>query len=212
MHLELELMNELRERAEEEAIRVFGTQPERPAARRPGRPARRRWASTPASAPAASWPSSMPRAKCSTTATIYPHEPRCDWDGSIATIGRLAAKHQVSLVAIGNGTASRETDKLVQDVMKRYPDARLTKIVVSEAGASVYSASEYAAKEFPDLDVSIRGAVSIARRLQDPLAELVKIEPKSIGVGQYQHDVSAKRQAGALVWMRWSRIASMPSA
>jgi uncharacterized protein len=128
-------------------------------------------------------------------ATIYPHEPRCDWDGSIATIGRLAAKHQVTLVAIGNGTASRETDKLVLDVMKRYPEARLTKIVVSEAGASVYSASEFAAKEFPDLDVSIRGAVSIARRLQDPLAELVKIDPKSIGVGQYQHDVSQSKLA-----------------
>jgi uncharacterized protein len=128
-------------------------------------------------------------------ATIYPHEPRCDWDGSMSTIARLAAKHGVSLVAIGNGTASRETDKLVQDVMKRYPEARLTKIVVSEAGASVYSASELAAREFPDLDVSIRGAVSIARRLQDPLAELVKIEPKSIGVGQYQHDVSQTKLA-----------------
>ena len=131
-------------------------------------------------------------------ATIYPHEPRCDWDGSMSTIARLAAKHQVTLVAIGNGTASRETDKLVQDVMKRYPDARLTKIVVSEAGASVYSASELAAKEFPDLDVSIRGAVSIARRLQDPLAELVKIDPKSIGVGQYQHDVSQGKLARSL--------------
>ena len=132
------------------------------------------------------------------TATIYPHEPRCDWAGSISTIARLASAHGVSLVAIGNGTASRETDKLVQDVMKKYPEARLTKIVVSEAGASVYSASELAAKEFPDLDVSIRGAVSIARRLQDPLAELVKIEPKSIGVGQYQHDVSQTKLARSL--------------
>jgi uncharacterized protein len=113
----------------------------------------------------------------------------------ISTIARLAAKHAVTLVAIGNGTASRETDKLLQDVIKRYPEARLTKIVVSEAGASVYSASEFAAKEFPDLDVSIRGAVSIARRLQDPLAELVKIDPKSIGVGQYQHDVSQSKLA-----------------
>ena len=132
------------------------------------------------------------------TATVYPHEPRCDWDGSMSTIARLASRHGVTLVAIGNGTASRETDKLVQDVMKCYPEARLTKIVVSEAGASVYSASEFAAKEFPDLDVSIRGAVSIARRLQDPLAELVKIDPKSIGVGQYQHDVNQSELARTL--------------
>jgi uncharacterized protein len=193
-HLELELMNELRERAEEEAIRVFG------------RNLKDLLLAAPAGQHVTMGVDPGIRTGCKLAvvdatgkmldhATIYPHEPRCDWDGSIATIGRLAAKHQVSLVAIGNGTASRETDKLVQDVMKRYPEARLTKIVVSEAGASVYSASEFAAKEFPDLDVSIRGAVSIARRLQDPLAELVKIDPKSIGVGQYQHDVSQTKLA-----------------
>ncbi len=193
-HLELELMNELRERAEEEAIRIFGKNLKdlllaAPAGQHvtmgvdPGIRTGCKIAVVDATG------------KLLDTATIYPHEPRNDWGGSISTIARLASAHGVSLVAIGNGTASRETDKLVQDVMKKYPEARLTKIVVSEAGASVYSASELAAKEFPDLDVSIRGAVSIARRLQDPLAELVKIDPKSIGVGQYQHDVSQTKLA-----------------
>ncbi len=121
---------------------------------------------------------------------IYPHAPRNQWDESIAVLATLVKKYQVELLAIGNGTASRETDKLCGDLIKRHPELTLQKILVSEAGASIYSASELAAKEFPDLDVTIRGAVSIARRLQDPLAELVKIEPKSIGVGQYQHDVS----------------------
>ena len=124
------------------------------------------------------------------TATVYPHEPRKDWAGALRTLGQLAAKHRVQLIAIGNGTASRETDKLAADLLHAHPDLPLTKVMVSEAGASVYSASELAAKEFPDLDVSLRGAVSIARRLQDPLAELVRIDPKAIGVGQYQHDVS----------------------
>jgi uncharacterized protein len=132
------------------------------------------------------------------TATIYPHQPRNDWDGSLHTLSKLAAKHNVSLISIGNGTASRETDKLAQDLIKMHPEQKLTKIVVSEAGASVYSASEFASRELPDLDVSIRGAVSIARRLQDPLAELVKIDPKSIGVGQYQHDVSQSQLARTL--------------
>ena len=122
--------------------------------------------------------------------TIYPHAPKNQWNESIAAIGALAKKYNAELIAVGNGTASRETDKLAGDIIKQYPDLRLTKVMVNEAGASVYSASEFAAKEFPDLDVTIRGAVSIARRLQDPLAELVKIEPKSIGVGQYQHDVN----------------------
>jgi protein Tex len=130
--------------------------------------------------------------------TIYPHEPRKDWDGSIRTLATLCAKHAVQLVSIGNGTASRETDKLAADLMARHPGLALTKVIVSEAGASVYSASELAAKEFPDLDVSLRGAVSIARRLQDPLAELVRIEPKAIGVGQYQHDVSQSQLAKKL--------------
>jgi len=128
------------------------------------------------------------------TDTVYPHEPRRDWEGSLHTLVKLCATHGVNLIAIGNGTASRETDKLAADLIKRIqqiaPGTVLEKVVVSEAGASVYSASEYASKELPDLDVSLRGAVSIARRLQDPLAELVKIDPKSIGVGQYQHDVN----------------------
>jgi uncharacterized protein len=132
------------------------------------------------------------------TTTIYPHPPRQQWNESIATLAKLIKQHQVQLVSIGNGTGSRETDTLVADVMKQYGDLKFTKITVSEAGASVYSASELAAKEFPDLDVSIRGAVSIARRLQDPLAELVKIDPKSIGVGQYQHDVNQVQLARGL--------------
>ena len=136
------------------------------------------------------------------TSTVYPHEPKCDWEGSLHTLGRLVATHGVNLIAIGNGTASRETDKLAADLIKRIqgmaPDVKLEKVVVSEAGASVYSASEFASKELPDLDVSLRGAVSIARRLQDPLAELVKIEPKSIGVGQYQHDVNQSELARTL--------------
>ncbi|CAA9243526.1 MAG: Transcription accessory protein (S1 RNA-binding domain), partial [uncultured Corynebacteriales bacterium] len=123
------------------------------------------------------------------TDTIYPHEPRRQWDASLATLARLATEHDVDLIAIGNGTASRETDKLAAELIARNPELGLTKIVVSEAGASVYSASAYASRELPALDVSLRGAVSIARRLQDPLAELVKIDPKSIGVGQYQHDI-----------------------
>jgi uncharacterized protein len=132
------------------------------------------------------------------TATIYPHEPRNDWQGSLAALGALALRHKVEIIAIGNGTASRETDRLVTDLMKRMPELKITKVMVSEAGASVYSASELAASEFPDLDVSLRGAVSIARRLQDPLAELVKIDPKSIGVGQYQHDVDQSSLAKSL--------------
>jgi protein Tex len=129
---------------------------------------------------------------------IYPHVPKNKWDESISVIAKLSKKHNVKLLSIGNGTASRETDKLAKDVIKKHPELGLNSIVVSEAGASVYSASEFAAKEFPDLDVTIRGAVSIARRLQDPLAELVKIEAKAIGVGQYQHDVSQVQLARSL--------------
>ncbi|MEV0878772.1 Tex family protein [Micromonospora echinofusca] len=132
------------------------------------------------------------------TDTIYPHEPRRQWDASIETLARLAGAHGVELVAIGNGTASRETDKLAGELIKRYPQLNLTKVVVSEAGASVYSASAYASQELPGLDVSLRGAVSIARRLQDPLAELVKIDPRSIGVGQYQHDLSEVKLSRSL--------------
>lgn len=132
------------------------------------------------------------------TTTIYPHQPQNRWDESVAEIAALAAKHKVNLIAIGNGTASRETDKLAADVIARHGDLALTKVMVSEAGASVYSASAYASREFPDVDVSLRGAASIGRRLQDPLAELVKIEPKAIGVGQYQHDLSEHRLSRAL--------------
>jgi protein Tex len=130
------------------------------------------------------------------TAAVYPHEPRRDWEGSLHTLGQLCAKHGVNLIAIGNGTASRETDKLAADLMKRHDG--MQRVVVSEAGASVYSASEFASQEMPDVDVSLRGAASIARRLQDPLAELVKIDPKSIGVGQYQHDVNQGELARTL--------------
>ncbi len=132
------------------------------------------------------------------TTTIYPHEPRRDWQGSLAALAALCIKHKVDIVSVGNGTGGRETDKLVAELMTKMPELKLTKAMVSEAGASVYSASELAAKEFPDLDVSLRGAVSIARRLQDPLAELVKIEPKAIGVGQYQHDVDQSGLARSL--------------
>jgi uncharacterized protein len=142
------------------------------------------------------------------TATVFPHEPRKDWEGSLHTLGKLCAKHGVNLIAIGNGTASRETDKLAGDLIKLLakmadqagaPPMAIDKVVVSEAGASVYSASEFASQEMPDVDVSLRGAASIARRLQDPLAELVKIDPKSIGVGQYQHDVNQSELARTLV-------------
>ncbi|SMD13765.1 uncharacterized protein SAMN05661093_04917 [Kibdelosporangium aridum] len=132
------------------------------------------------------------------TDTIYPHEPRRAWDESIHKLAFLCKQHKVELIAIGNGTASRETDKLAGDLLKAHPDLRLTKVMVSEAGASVYSASAYASAELPGLDVSLRGAVSIARRLQDPLAELVKIDPKSIGVGQYQHDLSEGKLSRSL--------------
>ncbi|RAU20830.1 RNA-binding transcriptional accessory protein [Paramagnetospirillum kuznetsovii] len=197
LHLELELMGRLREAAEEEAIRVFARNLRAlllsaPAGQRacigldPGIRTGVKVAVTDATG------------KVVETATIYPHQPRNDWQGSLAAIAHLARKHSARLIAIGNGTASRETDRLVVDVMKRHPELGLEKLVVSEAGASVYSASEVAALEFPDLDVSLRGAVSIARRLQDPLAELVKIDPKAIGVGQYQHDVDQTRLGRSL--------------
>ncbi|MCQ8896238.1 RNA-binding transcriptional accessory protein [Limnobacter humi] len=132
------------------------------------------------------------------TTTVFPHEPRRQWDESIAVLAALCHKHQVELIAIGNGTASRETDQLASDLLARHKDLKATKVMVSEAGASVYSASALASAELPELDVSLRGAVSIARRLQDPLAELVKIDPKSIGVGQYQHDVDQRQLSGRL--------------
>ena len=197
LHLETELMGALRERAEEEAIRVFATNLKdlllaAPAGQRatlgldPGLRTGVKVAVVDATG------------KLAATATIYPHEPRRDWAGSLSVLTQLVREHNVQLVAIGNGTASRETERLAADLMAALPDAGLSKITVSEAGASVYSASEFAAREFPQLDVSLRGAVSIARRLQDPLAELVKIDPKSIGVGQYQHDVNQARLARSL--------------
>ncbi len=196
-HLEGELMGALRERAEEEAIRVFGRNLHdlllaAPAGQRPT------MGIDPGIRTGCKVAVVDATGKLLETATIYPHEPRRDWDGALSTLAALAKKHAVQLISIGNGTASRETDRLASDLVKMLPELHLTKVVVSEAGASVYSASEYAAREFPELDVSLRGAVSIARRLQDPLAELVKIEPKSIGVGQYQHDVSQTRLAKAL--------------
>ena len=197
MHLELDLMNALRERAEEEAIRVFGTNLHDLLLAAPAGP-RATMGIDPGIRTGCKVAVVDATGKLLDTATVYPHEPRRDWDGALHTLAVLAKKHNVDLVSIGNGTASRETDKLAADLIKMVPELRLTKIVVSEAGASVYSASEYAAREFPELDVSLRGAVSIARRLQDPLAELVKIDPKSIGVGQYQHDVSQTKLARAL--------------
>ncbi|MBX2839461.1 MAG: RNA-binding transcriptional accessory protein [Gammaproteobacteria bacterium] len=189
LHVSGHLMNQLRESAETEAIRVFSLN------------LKDLLLAAPAGAKATlgldpGFRTGVKVAVIDTTgqyvdqATIYPHVPKNQWQESISTIAMLVKRHKVELIAIGNGTASRETDKLAADVIKQHPDLKLTKVMVNEAGASVYSASEFAAKEFPHLDVTIRGAVSIARRLQDPLAELVKIEPKSIGVGQYQHDVN----------------------
>ncbi len=188
-HISGDLMNRLREQAEAEAIRVFSLN------------LKDLLLAAPAGAKATIGldPGLRTGVKIAVIdhtgkyldqATIYPHAPKNQWDASIATLASLAKQHHAELLAIGNGTASRETDKLAGDLIKQHPELKLTKVMVNEAGASVYSASEFAAKEFPDLDVTIRGAVSIARRLQDPLAELVKIEPKSIGVGQYQHDVN----------------------
>jgi uncharacterized protein len=195
--LELELMNALRARAEEEAIHVFARNLRdlllaAPAGNRttmgldPGIRTGVKVAVIDATG------------KLVDTATIYPFEPRRDRDGALAVLATLVKKHAIDLVAIGNGTASRETGALVTELVARYPDLRLTQVTVSEAGASVYSASELAAREFPELDVTLRGAVSIARRLQDPLAELVKIDPKSIGVGQYQHDLNPAKLARGL--------------
>lgn len=197
LHLELELLGNLREQAEEEAIRVFGRNLKDLLLAAPAGP-RATLGLDPGLRTGVKVAVVDQTGKLLDTGVIYPHEPRRDWDGSLHALARLCEKHKVSLIAIGNGTASRETDKLAADLIKLRPELHMTKIVVSEAGASVYSASELAAKEFPDLDVSLRGAVSIARRLQDPLAELVKIDPKSIGVGQYQHDVNQSELARTL--------------
>lgn len=196
--IELDLLSDLREQAEAEAIRVFGTNLNHLLLAAPAGP-RCTIGLDPGIRTGVKVAVVDSTGKLVDHTTIYPHEPRKQWDESLAALGKLCQQHNVELVSIGNGTASRETEQLAADLIKLHPDLNLKKVMVSEAGASVYSASEIAAKEFPDLDVSIRGAVSIARRLQDPLAELVKIEPKSIGVGQYQHDVNQSQLSEALV-------------
>ena len=196
-HLETELVGTLRERAEEEAIRVFGTNLKDLLLAPPAGP-RTTMGLDPGLRSGVKVAVVDATGKLASTATIYPHEPRRDWQGALAQLAHLVRAHQVELIAVGNGTASRETERLVIDLIALVPEARIVRAMVSEAGASVYSASEFAAREFPDLDVTLRGAVSIARRLQDPLAELVKIDPKAIGVGQYQHDVNQSRLARAL--------------
>ncbi|AYN92487.1 RNA-binding transcriptional accessory protein [Pseudomonas sp. LTJR-52] len=195
--LETDLLGELREKAEDDAISVFARNLHDLLLAAPAGP-RATLGLDPGLRTGVKVAVVDSTGKLLATDTVYPHAPKNQWDQTIDTLAKLCAKHGVDLIAIGNGTASRETDKLAGELIKKYPGLKMTKIMVSEAGASVYSASELAAKEFPDLDVSLRGAVSIARRLQDPLAELVKIEPKSIGVGQYQHDVSQLKLARSL--------------
>ncbi len=197
LHLESELMGALRTRAETEAINVFARNLKDLLLAAPAGP-RATMGLDPGIRTGVKVAVVDETGKVVDTAVIYPHQPRNDWDGSLHTLAKLAEKHRVAVISIGNGTASRETDKLARDLIKLRPDLKLTSVVVSEAGASVYSASEFASRELPDMDVSLRGAVSIARRLQDPLAELVKIDPKSIGVGQYQHDVSQFQLARSL--------------
>ncbi|MDR2308782.1 MAG: RNA-binding transcriptional accessory protein [Paucimonas sp.] len=196
-HLETDLFGELRDNAEGEAINVFAHNLHDLLLAAPAGP-RATLGFDPGLRTGCKIAVVDATGKLLDHTTVYPHAPKNDWDRTIAIMAALCAKHAVELIAIGNGTASRESDKLVAELVKKYPALKITKIMVSEAGASVYSASELAAREFPDLDVSIRGAVSIARRLQDPLAELVKIDPKSIGVGQYQHDVSQVKLARGL--------------
>ncbi len=197
LHLTLDLFGRVREGAEDEAIRVFGDNLKDLMLAAPAG-AQTVMGLDPGIRTGVKVAIVDATGKVLATDVIYPHEPRRQWDESIAQLARLCTRHGVNLIAIGNGTASRETDKLSAELIKKHADLRMSKVVVSEAGASIYSASELAAKEFPDLDVTLRGAVSIARRLQDPLAELVKIEPKAIGVGQYQHDVNQIKLARAL--------------
>ncbi|HRD64761.1 MAG TPA: Tex family protein [Candidatus Competibacter sp.] len=196
-HLDTELKQRLRETAEEEAIRVFARNLRDLLLAAPAG-ARSTLGLDPGLRTGVKVAVVDATGKLLETTTVYPHPPRNQWDGSLHVLAELCRRHRVELLSIGNGTASRETDRLATELIQRHPELGLHKLVVSEAGASVYSASELAAREFPDLDVSLRGAVSIARRLQDPLAELVKIEPKAIGVGQYQHDVGQTRLARML--------------
>ncbi|MEO7068533.1 MAG: Tex family protein [Rhodanobacter sp.] len=197
LHLTLDLFGRVREGAEDEAIRVFGENLKDLMLAAPAG-AKTVMGLDPGIRTGVKVAIVDATGKVLATDVIYPHEPRKQWDESIAKLAKLSQQHGVNLISIGNGTASRETDKLCAELMKKHADLHLAKVVVSEAGASIYSASELAAKEFPDMDVTLRGAVSIARRLQDPLAELVKIEPKAIGVGQYQHDVNQIKLARAL--------------
>lgn len=195
--IDLDLKQQLRESAEKEAIQVFANNLKDLLLAAPAGP-KATLGLDPGIRTGVKVAIVDPTGKLLATETIYPHAPRNQWDASIATLAKLMTQYQIDLVSIGNGTGSRETDQLVTDLMKQHKELKFSKITVSEAGASVYSASELASKEFPDIDVSLRGAVSIARRLQDPLAELVKIEPKSIGVGQYQHDVNQIQLARGL--------------
>ncbi|WP_340119239.1 Tex family protein [Pelagibius sp. 7325] len=197
VHIDIELMMQLRQQAETEAVRVFAANLKDILMAAPAG-GRATIGLDPGFRTGVKVAVLAATGKVLETATIFPHEPRRRWDDSIATLVALAARHDVELIAIGNGTASRETDRLATELIRLHPQLKLIKIVVSEAGASVYSASEYASRELPSLDVTLRGAVSIARRLQDPLAELVKIDPKSIGVGQYQHDVNQHQLSRAL--------------
>jgi len=196
-HLESDLLTQLRETAESEAIHVFARNLKDLLLAAPAGP-KAVIGLDPGLRTGVKVATVDRTGKVLATDAIFPHEPRRDWDGSIAKLARMAMATQAELISIGNGTASRETDRLAAELIAKHPELKLQKIVVSEAGASVYSASELAAKEFPDLDVTLRGAVSIARRLQDPLAELVKIDPKAIGVGQYQHDVNQRELARSL--------------
>ncbi len=195
--LELELLSRLRELADEEAIRVFACNLRDLLLAAPAGP-QITIGLDPGIRTGVKVVVVDRTGKLLDYTTVFPLPPQNEWHQAIAALAKLAAKHEVNLISIGNGTGSRETERLVTEMIKMYPDIKLAKVMVSEAGASVYSASELAANEFPDLDVTLRGAVSIARRLQDPLAELVKIEPKAIGVGQYQHDVNQSRLARSL--------------
>jgi uncharacterized protein len=197
LHLTLDLFGRVREGAEDEAIRVFGDNLKDLMLAAPAG-AKNVMGLDPGIRTGVKVAVVDATGKLLATDTVYPHEPRKQWNESLVQLAKLCKLHNVDLIAIGNGTASRETDKLAGEMIKKLGEAKLSKVVVSEAGASVYSASEVASREFPDVDVSLRGAVSIARRLQDPLAELVKIEPKAIGVGQYQHDVNQVKLARAL--------------
>ncbi len=196
-HLETDLFAQLRESAETEAINVFARNLHDLLLAAPAGP-RCTLGLDPGLRTGCKIAVVDATGKVLDTATVYPHVPHNKWDETLDTLAKLCKKHQVQLIAIGNGTGSRESDRLAIELLKQLPELKMSKIIVSEAGASVYSASELAAQEFPDLDVSLRGAVSIARRLQDPLAELVKIDPKAIGVGQYQHDVSQSQLARSL--------------